>query len=146
MVFLKWFVILPETRYRSYIYSWTPAGTGTTSDVTVTPGITTTYTVTTTDGCGSPAASNTVTVTLWSLPVINFSASDTAGCTELCINFIDNSSVAGGSLLNGFGILVEMQIQFYKTLLTVLLIPENILLLLRLPPTMAVLQLLPTQI
>ncbi|MGQ0826761.1 MAG: choice-of-anchor L domain-containing protein [Bacteroidota bacterium] len=81
-----------------YNYTWTPLGTGSISGVTVTPNSTTTYTVTVTDGCGTPAANDTVVVTIWSLPVINFSASDTAGCTELCIDFSDNSSVIGGSV------------------------------------------------
>ena len=80
-----------------YTYTWAPAGTPAGTPVSVSPAVTNTYTVTATDGC-SPAATSTVTITVLPLPVVAFSAPITAGCAPLCVNFTDNSTVAGGAI------------------------------------------------
>lgn len=80
-----------------YTYTWAPAGTGSGTPISVSPTATTTYTVTADDGC-SPTATATVTVTVSPLPVVVFSAPVTSGCAPLCVNFTDNSTVAGGSI------------------------------------------------
>ncbi len=54
-----------------YTYVWTPIGTGTTQNVTVSPIVTTTYTVVVSDGNGCAAPPATVTVTV--NPVLNVS-------------------------------------------------------------------------
>jgi len=80
-----------------YTYTWTPAGTGSGTPVSVSPAVTTTYTVTASDGC-SPTVTSTVTITVLPLPVVTFSAPITSGCEPLCVNFTDNSTVAGGAI------------------------------------------------
>ncbi|HLC83932.1 MAG TPA: PKD domain-containing protein, partial [Bacteroidia bacterium] len=80
-----------------YTYTWAPAGTGSGTPVSVSPSVTTTYTVTASDGC-SPTVTATVTVTVLPLPVVVFSAPVTSGCAPLCVNFTDNSTVAGGAI------------------------------------------------
>jgi gliding motility-associated-like protein len=72
----------------TYTYMWNP-GAQTGASITVSPGVTTTYTVTVTDGCGSPAASATETVTINPLPTVSFKADTTNGCYPVCVNFKD---------------------------------------------------------
>lgn len=73
-------------------YVWNP-GNLTGSSVTVTPGSTTTYTVTGTNAAGcTGTAQVTVNVQTCSVPIVFFSASDTAICVGDCINFTDQST------------------------------------------------------
>lgn len=55
---------IPSGGNGTYNYSWLPAGTGNTASVTVSPSVTTTYTVNVTDGngCAAPPVEVTVTV------------------------------------------------------------------------------------
>jgi gliding motility-associated-like protein len=71
-----------------YTYSWSPGGM-TTSNCTVSPTTTTTYTVTVDDGCTNPLATSTVTITVNPLPVISFTTNPTpaSGCAPLCVDF-----------------------------------------------------------
>jgi gliding motility-associated-like protein len=70
-----------------YNYSWLPVGTGgNTATTSVTPAVTTTYTVIVSDGC-SPNDSATVTVTVNAPPVISFTGTPTSGCAPLCVAF-----------------------------------------------------------
>jgi gliding motility-associated-like protein len=82
-----------------YTYSWSPA-TGLSNPAianpSASPGSTTIYTVTASDGC-SPTATATVTVTVLPVPVVSFS-SPAAGCSQLCVNFTDNSTVTGSTI------------------------------------------------
>ena len=74
----------------NYTYTWTPApGAG--NPVNVTPGTTTIYTVTITDGCGTPAATSTVSVTVQTPPQITFTADQQSGCMPLCVSFTDQT-------------------------------------------------------
>jgi gliding motility-associated-like protein len=83
-----------------YTYSWSPA-TGLNNPAsgspTASPTVTTTYTVTAVDGC-SPPATSTVTVTVLTIPSVNFSADVLSGCAPLCVNFTDASSVNSGTI------------------------------------------------
>ncbi len=90
----------------NYTYTWTddqgnPAGVG--QFITVTPAVTTTYTVTVTDGCGSNAATDQVTVTVNPLPTIDFVVDNATGCAPLTVTFTDNSVPAGTTCLWDFG-------------------------------------------
>jgi gliding motility-associated-like protein len=65
-------------------YKWQP-GNKTGSTVTDTPSFTTTYTVTYTNRCGS--ATDTVTVFVYPIPTLIFSANFKTGCEPLCVQF-----------------------------------------------------------
>jgi len=76
-------------------FTWEPGGmTG--ASISVTPKVTTTYTVTAPSNCG--IATDTVTVTVNNLPVPAFLADVTSGCTPLCIQFRDLSSVSSANI------------------------------------------------
>lgn len=80
-----------------YTYSWSPGGANGTS-TTVTPASTTTYTITLTDDCGTPAAKDSITITLYPSPVISFSADSISGCAPLCTTFNDLTTVSSGNI------------------------------------------------
>jgi len=84
-------------------YSWLPAtdlSSAIGSDVTANPVATTTYTVTGTSlGCTDD---ETITVTVFPNPVVSFSASDTAGCQPLCVDFTNNSTITSGNISSYF--------------------------------------------
>ena len=67
-----------------YTYVWTPGGIGQT--INVTPGATTVYTVTVSDGC-SPSVSTTATVTVNPAPIIAFSTTPLSGCEPLTVTY-----------------------------------------------------------
>jgi gliding motility-associated-like protein len=79
----------------AYTVTWNPGGPG--SPISITPQTTTTYTVDVTDANGC-AASSTVTVTVNALPVAALIADTTSGCSPLCVDFSDLSSVASGTI------------------------------------------------
>ncbi|HWY97592.1 MAG TPA: PKD domain-containing protein, partial [Bacteroidia bacterium] len=86
----------------SYTYTWAPAASLSCTacqNTVASPAVTTTYTVTVNDACGTPIATASVVVTLNPLPVVNFTP-DTAvsGCSPLCVNFTDMSTVALGGI------------------------------------------------
>lgn len=81
-----------------YTYTWGPAGTGVGSAITVSPAVTTTYTVVATDGCGSPPAIDSVTITVLPVPTVLFIVNINSGCEPLCVNFTDGSNIAVGTL------------------------------------------------
>ncbi len=81
-----------------YTYTWLPMGT-TGQTISVTPVVTTTYTVLATDKCGTPFASDSVTITVSQAPVVKFSAANASGCAApLCVSFIDSSTTPSGKL------------------------------------------------
>jgi gliding motility-associated-like protein len=87
-----------------YTYSWLPAAglsSASSSNPSANPASTTTYTVTANDGC-SPSVTATVTVTVNPLPVSSFAADFTSGCSPLCVEFTDNSTVTGGVITTWF--------------------------------------------
>jgi gliding motility-associated-like protein len=80
-----------------FTYTWSPGGvTGQT--VKVAPLITTEYTVTVTDNCGTPAVTDTIKVTIDPLPIVNFTSNIVAGCSPICVNFTDITTIASGTL------------------------------------------------
>ena len=87
----------------NYTLSWqggTTPSSGT--SVTATPTITTTYTVTVTDNCGTPSASDAVTVTLFPVPVIGITPGVSNGCNPVCTNFTATSSVPLSNVIWSF--------------------------------------------
>ncbi|MBI3511312.1 MAG: gliding motility-associated C-terminal domain-containing protein [Bacteroidetes bacterium] len=64
-----------------YTYTWTPAGTGTTASVTVSPVVTTVYTVQVSDGNGCPGPIVNVTVTVHPPLNVTLTANPTSICT-----------------------------------------------------------------
>lgn len=75
----------------TFTYNWMP-GSLTGATVTVTPSVTTTYTVTVSDGCGTPVDTAQVTVVVNQLPVVSVTSSATAGCAPLCVTLTGASS------------------------------------------------------
>jgi gliding motility-associated-like protein len=82
----------------NYTFTWTPAIGNGSGPYVVTPGVTTVYVVTLTDGCGTLPVSDSVTVTVNPLPVVQFGADNLAGCAPLDVCFSDLSSLASGSI------------------------------------------------
>ncbi|MGP8217501.1 MAG: PKD domain-containing protein [Bacteroidia bacterium] len=83
----------------TYNYNWKPGGlTG--STITVSPAVTTEYTVTVTDGCGTPAVHDSVKAIIDPLPVVKFSADTLSGCWPLCVKFTDLTTISSDSLVS----------------------------------------------
>lgn len=74
-----------------YTYAWTP-GNLTGQSITVSPTVTTTYTVAIADNCGTPIDTATVTVTVNPSPVVSFTGIDTVGCAPLTVTFTNNTT------------------------------------------------------
>ena len=82
----------------NFTYTWTPnIGSGP-GPHTVSPGSTTIYIVTVTDGCGTPASPDTVVVTVNPRPDIAFTGTNLTGCTPVTTCFTDQSTVITGSI------------------------------------------------
>ncbi len=82
-----------------YTYTWAPAaGLNVTTGVSViaSPTVSTTYTVTLKDACGTPQAVDSVVVTIYPTPVVNLIADTLQGCYPLCVTFKDLSTIGGG--------------------------------------------------
>ena len=82
----------------NFSYAWTNGLAGTPGPFTVAPDTTTTYNLTVTDGCGTPAAIGSVTVTVNPLPVALFSSQDTTGCIPLPVQFDNASTISSGTI------------------------------------------------
>ncbi|MHB8401283.1 MAG: PKD domain-containing protein, partial [Bacteroidia bacterium] len=76
----------------TFTYTWYP-GPIVGQNITVTPTVTTTYTLVLTDNCGTPSDTSKVTVTIDSLPKINFTADKQTGCYPLCVQFTSTTQV-----------------------------------------------------
>ncbi len=90
----------------NFSYSWSTAlglNSTTISNPTADPAFTTIYTVVLKDGCGTPVATATDTVTIYPIPAVVFSANDTAGCVQLCVNFTSISNPACANAIWNFG-------------------------------------------
>lgn len=86
----------------SYTYTWTP-GPLNGSNITVTATATQQYTVTLTDGCGTPSVQDTVSVIINPAPVPTFTTLTPAeGCEPLCLDFV-NTTPNTASLTWQFG-------------------------------------------
>lgn len=80
----------------TYTYSWTPA-TGLNNSAIASPQanpvVATTYTLTVSDACST--VTDSVHVTIYSLPTVTFSVDSTYSCNPICVQFTDTSSVTG---------------------------------------------------
>ncbi len=75
----------------NYTYTWTP-GPLVGPNVTVTATATQQYTVTVTDGCGTPLATDTVSVIINPAPIPTFTTLQAAqGCEPLCLDFVNTT-------------------------------------------------------
>ncbi len=79
----------------NYSFQWAPLGTGSTASVTVTPLVTTLYTITLSDDCGTPPVTDTVRITVIQKPTVEFSADLRQGCPTLCVKYTSITSVTG---------------------------------------------------
>tara|TARA_R110002050_G_scaffold221441_1_gene357286 strand:- start:70290 stop:75584 length:5295 start_codon:yes stop_codon:yes gene_type:complete len=81
---------------RNINYQWTPVtglSGGFVADPTASPSTSTTYTVKVTDNCETPAATDTVRITVQPLPTMGFYAPDTTiGCEPFDVSLINTSS------------------------------------------------------
>jgi gliding motility-associated-like protein len=77
------------------LYTWQP-GALTGASITVTPTVTTTYTVYGSNACSSASESTTIYVN--PLPVPNLSADLYQGCAPLCIQFMDRTTIPSGNI------------------------------------------------
>lgn len=85
-----------------YTYTW-DNGVGTGQNQAVSPAFTTTYTVSVSDGCTTPDATASVTITVNTIPNISFSADNLDGCYPVAVNFTETNVPAGSSCLWTFG-------------------------------------------
>jgi gliding motility-associated-like protein len=89
-----------------YTYLWAPPtglSSTTVANPTASPTVTTTYTVIVSDNCGTPTDSDQVTVTVYPLPVVNFTAKDTVVCGPDCVVFTGTSVPACSTAVWNFG-------------------------------------------
>jgi gliding motility-associated-like protein len=77
-----------------FSFLWSTAAI--TQNITVSPTIATTYTVTVTDANGCKDSS-TVLISVRPIPTVNF-ISDTLGCSPLCLTFNDSSKISVGGI------------------------------------------------
>lgn len=85
-----------------YTYNWDQS-VGSGQVQTVSPSATTTYTVSVSDGCTTPDATASVTITVNTIPNISFSADNLDGCYPVDVNFTEVNVPAGSSCLWSFG-------------------------------------------
>jgi gliding motility-associated-like protein len=90
----------------NYSYTWIPAAglsSATVASPVACPANTTTYTVIVSDNCGTPTDSALTTVTVYPLPVVTFTSTDTVTCAPMCANFVGASNPACASAVWQFG-------------------------------------------
>jgi large repetitive protein len=80
-----------------YTYSWSPGNLSGFSQ-TVSPAATTVYTVVVTDNNGCSAV-DSVTVTVNASPNVTFTGDTLQGCSPLCVNFSDQTTIAASSTI-----------------------------------------------
>ena len=85
-----------------YTYLW-DQGLGSGQTHVVNPSVSTTYSVSVTDGCESPAVSSSATITVSPIPFISFTADVLEGCYPVEVNFYDLNVPAGSSCNWSFG-------------------------------------------
>ncbi|HLG36484.1 MAG TPA: PKD domain-containing protein, partial [Bacteroidia bacterium] len=85
----------------NYTFSWDNGDTGT-GPISVSPVVTTTYTVILTDGCNSPLVSGSVTITVSPTPVVDFQFIDVTNCQPYVASFSDESSVTSPSVITNW--------------------------------------------
>ena len=89
----------------TYTYQWTGPGGFSASGITtpVSPNTTTTYTVTLSDGCGTPPVNTTVTIIVNPLPSVLAGPTGISGCAPISVPFTGLSSPAAASCNWTFG-------------------------------------------
>jgi gliding motility-associated-like protein len=87
------------------IYSWTINSVpgNYTSPYTAIPTATGYFVFTVDDNCGTPSYTDSILVTLYPLPVVDFSADTLSGCEPLAVRFTDNTQPAPAAYLWNFG-------------------------------------------
>jgi gliding motility-associated-like protein len=88
-----------------YTYTWTNSvttGTLVSQSGNVSPTANAIYTVTVTDACGTPAASDTMMVNLYNLPAVAYSVDTTKGCEPVVV-FFNNMTANTASCVWDFG-------------------------------------------
>ena len=87
------------------VYSWTINSTprNYSSSYTATPLTTGYYVFTANDNCGTPVATDSILVTVYPLPVVDFSADTLSGCEPLPVGFTDNTAPTPAAYLWDFG-------------------------------------------
>lgn len=83
-----------------YTYTWTPNVVQISSSVTVSPPVTTMYIVTVKDECGTPAAKDSILITVNAIPVIKFAGDTLKGCDPVTVNFTDSTTASPGVITN----------------------------------------------
>ncbi len=84
-----------------YTYTWTNdqnASVVAGQNQTVSPSTTTIYTVTLTDNCGTPSATDNVTISVYTLPLVTFTSDVNSGCSPVAVNFTNTMAV--GTITN----------------------------------------------
>jgi gliding motility-associated-like protein len=86
-------------------YSWTinSISGNYTSPYTATPATTGYYVFTANDNCGTPVATDSILVTVYPLPDVNFNADTLAGCEPFTVRFTDNTVATPAAYLWNFG-------------------------------------------
>jgi gliding motility-associated-like protein len=79
----------------NYVFDWNN-GQAAGPTYTVTPGVSTTYTVTLSDGCSTPTAQDDVTVTVNPTPIPTFSVAPASGCAPFETELINTTQPAVG--------------------------------------------------
>jgi gliding motility-associated-like protein len=88
----------------NFVFLWSQGIGQDSSNIFVSPLALTSYTVTLSDGCGSPAVQATFDVDVAPVPIIDFSADLLSGCTPFFTRFFpDIQANAGSSLVWEFG-------------------------------------------
>jgi len=86
----------------NHTYTW-DNGLGVGQLQNVSPAVTTTYTVTASDGCETPDATASVTITVNPLPTVDFTPDVTEGCSPVTVNFTELGQPAGSQCFWDFG-------------------------------------------
>jgi len=86
----------------NHTYTW-DNGLGVGQLQNVSPAVTTTYTVTASDGCETPDATASVTITVNPLPTVDFTPDTVDGCSPVTVNFTEIGQPAGSQCFWDFG-------------------------------------------
>jgi large repetitive protein len=73
-----------------YTFTWLPVNIQGAA-ITVTPAVTTTYSVIVSDGCTTPDDTATVTITVAQPPAVTFTSDVISGCEPLCVSFTNTT-------------------------------------------------------
>lgn len=82
----------------NYIFTWPELSQTGAGPFMVSPSVDMTYTVIVTDGCGTPADSGEIQVSLYPVPQAQFSFEPPDGCVPLTVDFSDGSIISSGGI------------------------------------------------